>query len=183
MVFVPWQWASLNDSGRPVWTSLNAEETAEIQRLAAGRKCLEVGSAFGWSACAMAVAGARSVTAIDLHQPHVTNEYKDTRGEMIANLDAYGAQQVCIIQRASQAALPELASSGEQYEFIFIDADHDEEPVRHDATWARKLLAPGGVLACHDYGNDNTPGVKAALDAVFPEGPTRLVRSLWVLQT
>lgn len=184
MVEVPWREAALTAGGRLVRTSVTEEETAELQRLAAGRRCLEVGSAFGWSACAMILGGAESVTAVDLHEPHITNQEMPTLGDMGAALEAYGAaSRVHIIQRSSQQALPELADAGELFGLIFIDADHEEGPVRHDVTWARKLLSPGGVLACHDYGNDNTPGVKAALDAIFPEGPTRVVHSLWVLET
>jgi len=184
MVYVPWQYQRLTEAGRPIWTSLNAEETAELQRLARGRRCLEVGSAFGWSAIAMSLAGAESVTAVDLHEPHVTNEQHDTLPEMVTNLRAYGAKGVRILQRHSHDMLPELAShSHTRFGLVFIDGDHEEKAVREDAYWAHLLLTHDGVLACHDYGNDNTPGVKAALDALFPDGPTRVARSLWVLET
>jgi predicted O-methyltransferase YrrM len=183
MVYVPWRQAALTDDGPLIYTSVTAEETEELMRLSAGRRCLEIGSAFGYSACAMSVGGAVGITAVDPHLPHVTNEFMSTLGEMSSNLVAYGVSEVNIMQCLSEEALPELVSSGEQYGLIFIDADHDEDPVRHDVAWARKLVAPSGAIACHDYGNDNTPGVQIALDDIFPAGPTRLVHSLWVLET
>ena len=48
-----------------------------------------------------------------------------------------------------------------------------------DVEAARKLLADGGVLACHDLGEDCCcPGVRAALDALFPAGPDEQVDTL-----
>jgi hypothetical protein len=51
---------------------------------------------------------------------------------------------------------------------VFLDAAHDEESVAADiAAWLPKV-APGGVLAGHDYRpEDGFPGVKAAVDKVF----------------
>lgn len=184
MVEVPWRDAEFSPGGHRVRTSVTEDETRELQRLAKGRRCLEVGSAHGWSATAMALAGAESVTAVDPHEPHVTNEELPTLGEMGATLHAYGVTDlVTIDRRRSQEALPALRDAGERFGLIFIDGDHEREAVDHDTRWAEILLSPDGVIACHDYGNDNTPGVKEALDSLFPGGPARVIHSLWVLET
>jgi hypothetical protein len=50
-------------------------------------------------------------------------------------------------------------------DLVFLDADHSEAATREAIeTWWPKVAA-GGLLAGHDYGNPNYPGVRAAVDA------------------
>lgn len=59
--------------------------------------------------------------------------------------------------------------SPEKADLIFIDGDHRYESVMDDIKHALKMLKmPGGVLAGHDYGRDDWPGVKKAVDDFFP---------------
>lgn len=52
-------------------------------------------------------------------------------------------------------------------DFVFIDASHEYEDVQDDIReWMPKLRV-GGLLAGHDY-DDNWPGVKKAVDEIFP---------------
>jgi len=44
---------------------------------------------------------------------------------------------------------------GEKFDFIFIDANHVESAVKADSELAFDLLAPGGVIAWHDYCNSD----------------------------
>jgi spermidine synthase len=44
---------------------------------------------------------------------------------------------------------------GDKFDFIFIDANHVENAVRADSELAFDLLAPGGVIVWHDYGNSD----------------------------
>ena len=78
--------------------------------------------------------------------------------------------------------MPRLAAGEASFGLIFVDGDHQAEAVRHDVGWALRLLAPGGVLACHDYSEDCCcPGVRQALDELFPEGG-ELTNSLFVMR-
>jgi len=52
--------------------------------------------------------------------------------------------------------------------------------VESDVTWAQKLVRPGGVIACHDYGEDTCPGVQVALDAW--RKPPRVVDTLAIYE-
>jgi hypothetical protein len=62
--------------------------------------------------------------------------------------------------------------------FVFIDGDHSYEVVKADiAAWILRL-APGGVLAGHDYG-DAHPGVKRAVIEAFGEDGAEIVGSCW----
>jgi predicted O-methyltransferase YrrM len=161
----PWRDMSLGD-GPLIHTSLTAAETAELQRLAAGNRCLEVGAAFGYSTVAMALV-AEHVFSVD---PHI---WLNSRPTFIANLRAYGvAERVAMaVPGDSQTTLPQLVNQGERYDLIFIDGDHEDAAVAHDVGWARKLLAPGGVLACDDYDEVTCPGVRSALDRLLGPPP------------
>ncbi len=56
-------------------------------------------------------------------------------------------------------------------DLIFIDADHSEAAVRRDlAAWVPKVK-PGGVIAGHDYGSHNHPGVEIAVSEFFRDHP------------
>lgn len=167
----------------PVLTSVTAAETRELMALAAGRDILEIGAAYGYSACVMALAGARAVTSVDHHgdaaDPH--GACPGSLQAMKRNLFACGAAgTVEMIRGRSQDVLPGL---DRVYDLVFIDADHRYESVLADMTAALALTAPGGVIACHDWAEDCCcPEVRKALDAAVPEGPGYVVDTMAVYQ-
>jgi predicted O-methyltransferase YrrM len=171
-----WEPAAPGD-GPPVLTSVQPDEAAELARLAAGRDCLEIGSAYGYSAIVMALAGG-TVTAVDPHEGDTW--LGDTLTPMRAALGAYGVTAEIVRQRSADA-LPALAAAGRRFGLIFIDGDHNYGAVLADVRGALRLLAPGGTLACHDYGEATSGGVQAALDELFPAGPGRLTGTLWMV--
>lgn len=167
-------WRPVAPGGGPeISTSLTLAETDELRRLAKSAKVvLEVGSAYGYSSIAMALAGAR-VLAVDPHQA------LNSLGPMTANLAAYGVTGRVDIQVGdSRTVLPELAAENRKFGLVWIDGDHEASMVIHDVHWARNLLRKGGTLAVHDYGEDTCPGVKQALD--LWKVPPRLVDTLAV---
>ena len=125
----------------------------------------------------MALAGGQ-VTAIDAH-----SWIPGSLETMTANMAAYGvADRVAILCETSCSAMARLAAGEASFGLIFVDGDHQAEAVRHHVGWALRLLAPGGVLACHDYSEDCCcPGVRQALDELFPEGG-ELTNSLFVVR-
>ena len=168
---LPWREVAPG-AGPTISTSLTEQETDELRRLAAGCDVLEIGSAYGYSATAMALAGGR-IVAVDPHEQLASYE------TMQANLGFYNvADRVDIRRGDSRAILPVLHDQGMAFDVIWIDGDHAAEMVTHDVEWARKLLRPTGTLACHDYDEDTCPGVRIALDAW--KVPPRLVDTLAV---
>lgn len=153
--------------GPAISTSLTLAETDELRRLAKDADVLEIGSAYGYSAIAMALAGAR-VIAVDPH------DWLDSYGTMAANLNAYGvADRVSIVRDMSWRVLSQLHP---EFDLVWIDGDHDARTVTHDVAWGRGLLRPTGTLACHDYDEEICPGVREALDAW--KVPPKLVDTL-----
>jgi len=83
------------------------------------------------------------------------------------------------VRHASPDVLDAVGALNGPFGLVFIDGDHGAAAVMADVEAARKVLASGGVLACHDYGEDCCcPGVRAALDALFPGGPSEQVDTL-----
>lgn len=162
-----WRDVVLREGYPAINTSLTLAETEELQRLAAGKLVLEIGSAYGYSAVAMALAGGH-VTAVDPHQQ------LGSYGPMMANVLAYGvASRVDIRVGEARQILPHLKA---EFDLVFIDGDHSAEAVGHDVMAARDLLKPAGFLTCHDYGEATCPGVKQWLDSW--KVPPRLVDTL-----
>jgi predicted O-methyltransferase YrrM len=169
-----WQDVTPGD-GPSILTSVTFDEADRLAALAAGRDVLEIGSARGYSAVVMALAGGR-VVAIDDHSG--ATWLGDTYAAMTRNLAAYGVT-ADIIRGLSQEVMPSLAAAGRKFGLVFIDGDHGYHSVLHDALWAIRLTAPGGTIACHDYREDNCPGVAQALDELFPAGPSKLTGTLF----
>ncbi len=62
-----------------------------------------------------------------------------------------------------------LPTLGRHFDLIFIDAQHDAASVERDTRLALACLAPGRVLAWHDYGEPAHPDVKAVVDRLAAE--------------
>jgi predicted O-methyltransferase YrrM len=161
-------------------TSVTPAETAELQRLATGRQVLEIGSCFGYSALQMALAGAMHVLAVD---PHMEKDggIPGSIGTMRAALRQLGVEdRVTICLNWSHVVMPALYAMGARFGLIFIDGDHSPEGVTSDLRWARQLVAAGGAICCHDFEEEQCPGVAEILKDEGP--PTRVVETLWVLE-
>ena len=173
---LPWRDVAPGD-GPAISTSVTAAEAAELARLAEGHTVLEVGSAYGYSAVVMALAGAK-VTAVD---PHTW--IPGSLQAMQANLGAYGVtDRVEIIKEPSQSVLPWLARQGLAFGLVFVDGDHAAQTARHDIRWGLQLLDPGGTIAVHDVLETCCcPGVGEAAAMMFPDGGTMIDSMLTVV--
>ena len=167
-------WKPTRLDGHLIDTSLTTGETAELRRLAAGKRVLEIGSGYGYSAIAMAQV-AECVTAIDPH----AGELPDSLTVMLDNLVLYDvADKVAIVREYSQTALPDLLARGHRYGFVFIDGNHGEQ-VENDVNLSRRLLEPGGCFAVHDYYEEDFPEIARVLNALG-EKHVKVVDTLWV---
>lgn len=173
MAHRPWRDIQIAD-GPAICTSVTEEEAAELGRLAAGKCVLEVGTAHGYSAVAMALAGATQVVSVD-SQPDDRRQIAQSR------VDAYGVGHiVTLVTGASPQAL--IGMPREYFDLAFIDGWHEEQAVFDDMAAAMPLLKPSGTIAFHDYDEDCCcPGVKTVLDLAYPQGPSGLTGTLFVV--
>jgi predicted O-methyltransferase YrrM len=80
----------------------------------------------------------------------------------------HGCSNVHPVISTSLEAADNLAINAQQFDMIFIDANHDYAHVREDILAWMPLLLPGGLLCGHDYG-PNWPEVAKAVDELIPD--------------
>jgi predicted O-methyltransferase YrrM len=143
--------------GPLIETSLTEREACELQLLALGKRVLEIGAAFGYSATLMAGVAQR-VESVD---PHFIHNSADA---MVRNLRQYGVRDR-VVQHVgySKDVLPKLPAW--RFDLVFVDGDHTAAGIGYDLAEAQRLAVPGGVLAFHDWGEDSCPDVRPTLEA------------------
>jgi len=86
--------------------------------------------------------------------------------------------QVRVMRMTSMEAAAQLrAEHGQDFDLVFLDADHSYEAVHADILAYRGLVKPGGILSGHDYA-EKWEGVRRAVDELLP-GRTLGPVSLW----
>ena len=141
---------------------LDFDEGKELWRLCSGRRVLEIGSYCGRSSICIAQS-AKKLVAVDPHDGRGTFAPRQTRSEMVSNLRHYSVRdKVEIHLDTSDVVGP--------FDVVFIDGAHDYESVRADIEHALTVLAPGGLLAFHDYRSPIDPGVTRAVDECLSTG-------------
>lgn len=138
-------------------TAMSEMETLSLERCARDKVCLELGAEYGYSTIIMGRV-ARQVVSVDWHRgyPNCSAGPKnnDTLMQYFYNVREVRENVVSVVGRFEEV-LPLLGDGS--FEFIFLDGGHDFEQVVFCFNQARRLLAPGGVLACHDWGHPLCP--------------------------
>ena len=145
----------------PGW--LNPEEGKALAELARGNRVLEIGSYCGRSTVCMART-AEHVTACDYFDGRGTPKPQDTREIFDQIIARHG------LTSKVEACDPDAVYPLPQYDFAFIDGAHDRESVAADIERCLQVLAPGGLIAFHDYKRQTEPGVTLAVDAFVADG-------------
>ena len=142
-----WFWRA--SGGIP--TSLTADERNELTRLAKDATVIEIGSQFGASTITLARA-ARIVYAVDHHRGDPVSGEWDTLGDFMAEIDSYGVRdRVVPLVGRSEQIVGVLAPA--RFDLVFVDSGKETAAeVSAQASEARTLARPGGVIAFHDYG-------------------------------
>lgn len=163
---------------------MHCDELEKLAELAANRDVLEVGSFKGLTAWTMALV-ARSLWCVDTFkansagqqqmEAHTTLE--DFR-RAISRFNHVRYFAGTSEEASLNAGSPRLPS--EQFDLIFLDAMHTYEDVKSDINrWWPRVKA-GGIMAFHDYGHWDFPGVKKAVDEVFGAQSHVVVTLMWM---
>jgi hypothetical protein len=160
---------------------LSEAEGKELRRLADGKRVLEIGSFCGRSTICLAQTAER-VDCIDPFDGRATDQPGSTLEKFESNLARYGVRSKVSAHRGTANEVAALLPDG-WFNLIFIDGDHSLESVRLDIEHARRLLAPGGLIAFHDYrlyrgevGAAWDPGVTGAVNELLAAGGELLHR-------
>jgi predicted O-methyltransferase YrrM len=102
-----------------------------------GAQILEIGTAYGYTACVLAMACPRG---------HVVTLNPKTWERLAAQQALHAYRQIEFVEALSWDYL--AAYRGPKLDFIFVDGDHKR--VDKDFAW-RKWLKPEGLMLFHDY--------------------------------
>jgi predicted O-methyltransferase YrrM len=138
---------SLASAARPA-------ELAQLLTLARGRTSVELGTGTAWSAIALALDDrARRVVSYD---PSV-------RAEREAYLALAGRQARERIELRPEPDTRGPYVGDSPVELLFIDSQHERQPVLDAFHAWRSAFAPGAVVVFHDYTHPAYPGVREAV--------------------
>jgi len=138
-----------------------SDDVAQLLRLARGRRrVVELGTGPGWTALALALADPeRRVTTYD----PVVHEHRAQ----------YAALAGDAARRVAWIAAPGVEPRDEDVELLFVDSTHEREPTVAEFEAWRPRLAPGAVIAFHDYDHPDFPGVAEAVAELGLDGERR----------
>lgn len=138
------------------------------------RKGVEVGVAFGGHAGAiLEQGGVDKLFGVDRYRHR--GDYDDPMNlpqTLFDRLAKRVVERMAPFENRFELIREDSAQAAEQFEdhsmdFVYLDADHSEQGVWQDlCSWAIKVRE-GGVIAGHDYGHCDFPGVKHAVDRFF----------------
>jgi predicted O-methyltransferase YrrM len=156
---------SLDSAARPA-------ELAELLALARGRTAIvELGTGTAWSTIALALdQRTRIVISYDPSVRRTRELYLELAGRGV------GAR----IELREQPDTDGPHREDPPVELLFIDSAHERESVLAAFRAWRDALAPGAVVAFHDYGHPAYPGVREAIVELELCGRER--RGLYVWQ-
>lgn len=158
------------------------EELAWLaQEASRAKRILDIGCWRGQTPKVMAAASIAHITAVD----HLTNFYtgewgrneilrqtqqdaihRECRENLKAELIEGRVRLVFADGQGARDVVRELAGD-ERFDFVWLDGDHAYEDVKADILAYRALLAPGGLLAGHDF-DPSFPGVPLAVRELCP---------------
>ncbi|HEX8053938.1 MAG TPA: class I SAM-dependent methyltransferase [Thermoleophilaceae bacterium] len=146
------------------------ESLALLLKLARGRRAVvEIGTGTAWTTAALALADPRrNVVSYD---PVMRPE----RDRYLAIAGPSATARIELIAAGGEAG---PAPEGPAPDFVFVDGSHERELTISTFEAWRGALAPGGVIAFHDYGNELYPGVSEAIAELGIEG--RVERDVFV---
>jgi hypothetical protein len=115
---------------------------------------------------AEALPGDRYYDSGDKNALKTQAEHNRDMKTALSHIREYGNRARVIRARSRNA----VYIGSEPLDFVFIDGDHSRQGVAEDIEIWRPLIKHGGWIGGHDYDHPDFPGVKAAVDAAFPEG-------------
>ncbi len=148
--------AALHDDDRfSIASAARPAELRQLLALARGRRVVvELGTGTAWSAIALALDDrARRIVSYD---PSV-------RVERDAYLTLAGSDARARIELRAEPDSAGPHAGDAPAELLFIDSEHEREPVLAAFAAWRDALAPGAVVVFHDYAHPRYPGVREAV--------------------
>ena len=174
----------------PSWTG--PRELRALYDLAAAAppnaNVIEIGAYLGASSCYLAAGLARNggrLFCVDTwNNETMPDGERDTFAEFARNTRPAGDRIATIRKRSTELRDSDVALP---IHLAFIDGDHAYDAVRRDFAVVSRWLAPSGIIAFHDFGDANFPGVTRVVGEALASGgwlQLGFVRTLvWIAPT
>jgi predicted O-methyltransferase YrrM len=151
-------------------SAIRPAEVVELLALARGRNwVVDLGTGTGWSALVLALddSGRRVVS----YDP----VFRSERQDYLAMVDPSVRERIDLRDELDTSG----ARPGEAVELLFVDSSHDCDSVAAAFAAWRDALAPRAVVAFHDYGHPDYPGVREAVRQLELSGEERGGLFVW----
>jgi predicted O-methyltransferase YrrM len=152
------------------WLAKTASEVPERGAI------VEIGSLMGRSACALAANTRATVYCVDTWNGFGTSDA--TFATFRINTSPY--KNIIPVHTSSVLAASAFARERRRFNFVFIDAEHDEANLRQDIAAWQPLLAKRAVFSGHDYNEPTWPDVKRVIDELFFK--VSVVGTIWIAE-
>jgi predicted O-methyltransferase YrrM len=157
----------------PSWTG--PAELRALHDLAAAAPpnatVLEIGSYLGASSCylaaGLAAGGGRLICVDTWNNETMPDGERDTFAEFTRNTRAVADRITTVRKRSDDLRDGDVPRP---IHLAFIDGDHGYDAVRRDFDIVTSWLAPGGVIAFHDFGDANFIGVTRVVGEALASG-------------
>jgi hypothetical protein len=133
----------------PGW--LTPAEGKRLYEIAAGRRALELGTYAGRSTVCLAQQAAEVVS--------VDRDDQSAAADWVRRYDL--SDRVTFHRGDVREVVPGLSG---RFDLAFLDTEHDAASVARDLALVAPKLAPGGLLAVHDYPDPDWPEVRPVVD-------------------
>lgn len=150
------------------WGRERIPDLQELYNIARPCSVLEIGCFQGVSTEFWALHCGRVVAVDPWPDLHVRRRFQARAGHY---------PHVEMVEGYSPAAIDHVSGL---FDMIYIDGDHDYEPVKKDIEATLPHLAPAGWMAGHDYGS--CPGVQQAVDELLGPPDYRFSDGSWLTQ-
>jgi predicted O-methyltransferase YrrM len=135
---------------------------------------LEIGSHLGASTCYLGAplvrerGSAGRLYCVDTwHNETMPDGERDTYDEFVRNTHPLAAHLTAVRKRSGELRPADVRLP---VHLAFIDGDHSYEAVRRDFDTVAQWLAPDGVIAFHDFANDDHEGVTRDVGEALASG-------------
>jgi len=147
------------------------------------KRILEIGTFLGRTAMVLSKASGGSVITCDNLSYTWTGQGPDKRATKEELEARFRGRDITFIPEGLSEDLARrlILMQPLGFDLIFIDADHSYEGVYNDLTNAVGLLSPNGLICGHDLDNKDCPGVRTALEVLFPNKFVQTTRFMWAL--
>ena len=140
-------------------------------RVPPNASALEIGSYLGASSCYLAAGLAERngrLFCVDTWRNETMPDgERDTFAEFSENVRPVANRITTIRKRSEELLATDVPAP---IHLAFIDGDHDYDAVRRDFDIVGPLMASGGVVAFHDFGDPQFPGVSRVVGEALASG-------------